>query len=478
MILRSTNIRCALRSRQRGFLLNPFRFGDATPPPLVYEFAKLNPADKSASVTLSGGDLTAARAAGSGWATVRSTIGKSRGKWYFEITNNANGSTDGDAMWGFMRNTDSLGTYPGNASLGATSMGWQANATPNSAKFQNGSLGAVSGYGKVVAGQYAQIAIDLDAGKLWVKNSSASGWAGGGDPAAGTTPTFTFAANTHLHVALAAYSSPQSATANFGAAAFGGTVPAGFNSGWFAPEIFGTLSYASRLTMPSSTDAQGVATDGTHLWFSSSTTIYKYTKAGTLVTSRNVSTDDPSSKSQINGMYIKDGTLYVSAAENSSPRKAYIVEYNPDTLAYIAHHQITGDWFSEGVAWKGGYLWVCFHANKVIAQIDPVTWATVATYNLSFNVSGSSGGYGAGTGYDGIAWIGDYLLANIHETYDQDYLDVYYWDGSAFDEVGRVAWPTSMATQGLALDPTEADTLWFAERNYSGADSVAKVSIV
>lgn len=483
---RSTDVRAALRSRQRGFLLNPFRFGAGGGGggdwiadwggAVSYAPTTLNPGDKSASLTLSGGDLTAVRASGSGWAAGRSKVGKSRGKWYFEITNNANGSTTGDAMWGFARNADSLSTYPGNASLGATSMGWQANNPTNSAKFQNGSLGAVSGYGTVAVGQYSQFAIDLGAGKLWVKNSGAAGWAGGGDPAGGTTPTFTFAANTHLHPTIAAYSGPQSATANFGASAFAGSVPTGFNAGWYAPVSVGALSYVSSLTMPSSTDAQGVACDGTHLWFSSSTTIYKYTKAGALVTSRNVSGDAPT-KTQINGMFIRGGVLYVSAAENSTPRKSYIVQYDPHTLAYIAHNQITGDWFSEGLAWKDGYWWVCFHANKVVAKVDPSTWSVSATYNLSFNVSGSSGGYGAGTGYDGIAWLGNYLLVNVHEIYDQNFMDVYYWDGTAFDEVERKAWPTSKASQGLVADPGDAGVLWFAERNYSGADSIAKVAI-
>lgn len=439
-----------------------------------YAYTTLNPNDKSSSLTLSNGNLTATRAGGSAWSTVRSTIGKSRGKWYIEVTNDANGSTDGDAMWGFMKNDDSLSTYPGNSALGATSMGWEANVTPDSAKFQNGSLGAVSGYGRVAPGQWAGFAIDFDAGKLWVGNSSGSGYAGGGDPAAGTSPTFTFTPNTHLHFAVAGYSGPQAATVNFGASAFSGTVPTGFSAGLFAPTVPGTLTADSSFSASTTNDAQGVAANGTHVWFSSSSTIYKYTAAGSLVTSRDVMGDNPTSKTQINGMFLKDGVLYVSAAENSTPRKSWIVEYNPDTLAYITHHAITGDWFSEGVAWKDGYWWVVFHASMTLAKVDPSTWAVAATFPLTFLVTGSSGGYGSGTGYDGIAWRGDYLYCNIHEIYDQDYLDIYYFDGTDLQEVARLARPSATATQGMCVDPTDDTAFWFAQR--STTDSVAKVT--
>jgi hypothetical protein len=50
-------------------------------PPATY--ATLNPLDKSSMVTLSNGNLTDASYYGSG---VRGTIGKSAGKWYFEVT--------------------------------------------------------------------------------------------------------------------------------------------------------------------------------------------------------------------------------------------------------------------------------------------------------------------------------------------------------------------------------------------------------
>lgn len=459
----------------RSKILHEFDYVDPLIIPVAYVASTLSAIDKAAAITLSNGNRTATRATGSAWAVVKSANGLHLGKRYFEITNVANGSGTGDAMWGFHEAADSLSYYPGNVALTANSMGWEANLTPNSAKFQDGSLGAVTGYGTVAVGQYSRFAIDFDAGKLWVRNSAAAGWAGGGDPAAGTSPTFTFTPNAHLFVAVGAYAGPQAATVNFGNEAFLGTVPSGFASGWTAPEGPGSsLTFDSRLTASGTADAQGVAADGTHVWYSNSSTIFKYTKAGALVTSRVVSTDAPTDKLQINGMFYKDGTLYVSAAKYvGGVATSWIVQYNPDTLAYISHVQISSDKFSEGLAFKGGCWWVVFHATKVCCQYDPA-WTLIATHALRYGVTGSSGGFGTGTGYDGVAWVDDYMLCNIHETYDQDCVDIYYWNGTEFEDVNRLARPTAISTQGMASDPAEPGVIWFAERNYSGTDAIVK----
>ena len=239
---------------------------------------------------------------------------------------------------------------------------------------------------------------------------------------------------------------------------------------WYAPV------FASRFSIGSTNDSQSVCTDGTHVWVSSSTTIYKYTMAGSFVTSRDVSGDNPTGKSQINGLAIRSGVLYVCCAENSTPRKSWIATYDPTTLAYVAHNQIIGDWFIEGIDWKDGHWWAVFHANKVVAKINPSTWAVVDTISLGFPVTGSSGGYGAGTGYDGIAWIGGYLACNIHETYDQDECHVYVWNGASFDNVIRWRSPAQYATQGICLNPLDTTKLLFVERNPFG-DKLATMTL-
>jgi len=246
-----------------------------------------------------------------------------------------------------------------------------------------------------------------------------------------------------------------------------------------APPAASSFGFTSRWTVTSpSTDAQGVATDGTSIWYSNSSELRKYDKSGTLITSRAVAGDTPTDKQQINGMFYKDGVLYVSAAKFvGGVGTSYIVEYNPTTLAYVTHHTLTQDAFSEGCAFHAGHWWVIFHASKYVAKYDS-SWTFVATYSLDFSITGSSGGYGSGQGYDGMAWDGDYLYLNIHEIYNEDFVDVYHWNGTGFDPVYRNARATSKATQGLAIDPVETDVIWWAERNYSGADGVAKGTLV
>ena len=78
-----------------------------------------------------------------------------------------------------------------------------------------------------------QIAIDSTAGQIWAKTFGAAGWMGGGDPAAGTTPTLTLTAGSVLFPAFAGNLAGVECTANFGAAAFVGTAPSGFNPGWY-----------------------------------------------------------------------------------------------------------------------------------------------------------------------------------------------------------------------------------------------------
>jgi Concanavalin A-like lectin/glucanases superfamily/Glutamine cyclotransferase len=236
--------------------------------------------------------------------------------------------------------------------------------------------------------------------------------------------------------------------------------------------------FDSRFTASGANDAQGVATDGTHVWFSNSTTLYKYTTAGSLVISRVVTGDNPTDKAQINGVCYRGGKLYVSAAKFvGGVGTSWIVEYDPDTLTYLTHRQLVGDHFSEGIAWYNGDWWVVFHANMYVRRYD-ANWVQRGSYALGFSITGSSGGYGAGTGYDGITWFGDYLLCNVHEIYDQKVLDVYAWNGSGLDQVARLVRPTAAATQGIAIDPSDPTVLWFAERNPSGADSVAKTRLV
>jgi len=132
--------------------------------------AQWNSADKNASITLSNSDRDAT---GGSLVSVRGLLGRSSGKYYFEITV-LTGS--GSHVVGFGTGSFALTTYPGNSasSAGVTSLGNYVNTWT---KDQTGTF-------SIAANDVIGFAIDLTAGKAWVsKNNS---WQLTGDPAAGT----------------------------------------------------------------------------------------------------------------------------------------------------------------------------------------------------------------------------------------------------------------------------------------------------
>jgi hypothetical protein len=247
------------------------------------------------------------------------------------------------------------------------------------------------------------------------------------------------------------------------------------------PALTYISSFATSVTTV--TDAQGVADDGTDLYYSNSTTLFKYSKAGSLITSRSTSGDAPTPRTQINGLFYRSGVLYVSAAYYSGGGTSYIAEYDPSTLTPlgVVHTlDISGltNGFSEGLAWYGGFWWVVFHSDKKVGVYTSNFSSRVALLNLDFTITGSSGGFGTGQGYDGVAWWGDYMLCNIHETYNEKNLDVYFWNGATLSKVSRIVRTRSVESQGIALDPSDTTVLRLAERNYSGNDGIAKRQFV
>jgi hypothetical protein len=189
---------------------------NASPPSTTY--ATLNPSDMGSSAALWNGNLTDISSLGTG---VRGTIGKSSGKWYFEMTVN---STEN----GF-----------------APCVGIASSATPlsNSAWVSgpgeftyygmwNGQLiygsGTRAAYGgNFTTGDVIGVAVDLDNHQItYYMNGVSLGLA---------YTSATLAAGTYFPFISDAgngtFSSQE--TLNFGQNRFAYPVPAGFNSGWY-----------------------------------------------------------------------------------------------------------------------------------------------------------------------------------------------------------------------------------------------------
>lgn len=175
-----------------------------------YTYATWNSADKGPGITLSGGDLVASISSGSD--SVRANMGKSTGKWYWEVTLGGAGP-----YWyaGLANASQAVnGAYPFNPnSSGVQSNGYYWNAV------------GISSYTPAVsftAGDKLGFAADLDAHTLDVyKNNTLlvniiSTQTGTVYPIVGDT------------------SSAATFTANFGASALAYSPPSGYNPGWYA----------------------------------------------------------------------------------------------------------------------------------------------------------------------------------------------------------------------------------------------------
>jgi hypothetical protein len=166
-----------------------------------------DPANKDAGITLSGSNLIATNATND--QDVRSTIGKSSGKWYWELTFSA--------TVGVLE-----GVVNASASMSATLSGanaWVYNS-PNGHSFNNSVYAAYgAAYG---AGDTIGLALDMDAGTLTAYKNNASQ----GTMSTGLTGTM-YAAHGLASASI------LSVTANFGASAFTYTPPGGYNAGLY-----------------------------------------------------------------------------------------------------------------------------------------------------------------------------------------------------------------------------------------------------
>jgi hypothetical protein len=180
----------------------------------VWNTADLN------NVTLSNGNLRATVGAGSGG--VRGTNPKSSGKLYWECTYTTLNS-----------NSFTAGISLATASVLSPSVGSSRVNRLDGVVYVNGGASG-SALGIIAPASVIGIAVDLAAQLIWYRVSPAGNWNGSGtaNPATGAGGvSISTISSGPLHPFFAGQSG-DAATANFGASAFSGAVPAGFTSGW------------------------------------------------------------------------------------------------------------------------------------------------------------------------------------------------------------------------------------------------------
>jgi YD repeat-containing protein len=176
-----------------------------------------NPADKSARITLTNGNLTQTIDASGVYSVVRSTISYTTGKRYFEATVVAVGGAVGGVGFGDASEVIADNTYLGG--LGGHSTAYSTNGHVE----YNGGSGVFSAY---TTGDKVGAAIDLATKTVWFSKNGV--WQNG-DPSAGTGGQ----SCPSLNAAVFAGSYTQtsgSITGNFGATAFAYTPPSGFTA--------------------------------------------------------------------------------------------------------------------------------------------------------------------------------------------------------------------------------------------------------
>lgn len=196
---------------KREFPVHQMLLDSPSGPPTV--FATWNPSDKAANLTLSLGNLKVTQSTAT-WDSVRSTISKSSGKWYWEITI---GNAANYYMLGIAKSDLTVvGNYPGSAS--GTSYGYFQTTGQKFSAGSAAAYGAAYGISDVIG-----TALDMDAGTLiFYKNNTSQGTA------------FTGLSGAYFAcVGLQLQGGTIDLIANFGASALTYAPPAGYNAGLY-----------------------------------------------------------------------------------------------------------------------------------------------------------------------------------------------------------------------------------------------------
>lgn len=181
-----------------------------------------SPTDKTANVTLSGGNLIATSSSSGAW--VRATDGKTTGKFYWEVT----GSTWTNGQTGIGITTATATPTPWNAT------GLFVVATDGFC-YLNGTSAFALGQGSMVNAPIG-FALDVGAKLVWVRKSPSGNWnqsTPGANPATGVGGSSLAAIGAGaLHPVAELAAASEVANANFGDTAFSGAVPSGYTAGW------------------------------------------------------------------------------------------------------------------------------------------------------------------------------------------------------------------------------------------------------
>jgi hypothetical protein len=198
-------------------------------------YCVLNPLDNRGGNTTSDGNLKLGPTTGASWKIQPATLAVSSGKWYFESVQSASANANQFAC-GVVPSPTPINSYTNLPSSVASAGGWSFQLDSTSTLYfwynYSGSAQYVTISTSFGTSDVAQIAVDIDSGKIWVgKNNTWYDSSGGttGNPATGANPTASNISGTIVPF-LGSYGTTTAGFANFGQRPFSYTPPAGFKT--------------------------------------------------------------------------------------------------------------------------------------------------------------------------------------------------------------------------------------------------------
>lgn len=191
-----------------------------------------DPAWSLPGINYSNGNRTIS-ANNAGTKHARSVVGRSSGKWYWEVTAiGGDGTTDAGGIGlveaGMLNNPNWIGSAPSGIAFGYGTCCTVYYMTWAGASLPSGNPPLTS---PIKTGNVYMFALDMDLKRAWFGHNGS--WYNGGNPGANVAPAVVGLSGT-VHAGVTFYSSSINAfTANFGQAAFSYGVPAGFNAGLY-----------------------------------------------------------------------------------------------------------------------------------------------------------------------------------------------------------------------------------------------------
>lgn len=219
---------------RRRTIISPDDCYFAVPPVVVGGATAFDPANKSANITLSGGNLVSTAGGGAAAGTnVRDTVSHATGKYYAELTITTAGASPVIGI-GLVNGTFSIGTDTmGGANNNSIAWyGSDGHVYINSTQ-QVTQTGAVIVVTTLSQGDVAQLAVDIGAKLLWVRKNGSGFWNvdSAADPTTGANGvSFSVLGSVAMFAAIEEETSGQVVTANFGATAYSFTVPTGYGN--------------------------------------------------------------------------------------------------------------------------------------------------------------------------------------------------------------------------------------------------------